>query len=625
MEMMETCESSLKSGTMEQFPFKYPKIFTSVLLHCGTRDIHTIRSVCPSWRQWVTVSTTLWRKMLQQAVRRQKINLDALPPLGQGLLNREEVASYRMEQLLFLAEPLLASLPNSSQSQQQKDQNQSQQHKDHITCASENEANAHSLALRIERAALEESVTANRQTMYLVRRLEGTVGRILGPPNIFLRLKVNHPVVSQIVQEVLGRHLGSILYDKRDRENEELRKAVQRSMFRGQNWAQVEFSPTEADKPKWNARGAKVLDGGAEALEEALRLSLQPEGQDGEANAEEREEEGGKRKLKDEGEGPPSKKRKSNEEGEEGEAGEEEEDVGLQDIYASVRPPVKHNQFPSILELLDIDIPVVEALVKDRSSVESTIIVPDFDSFLHYPSLMTEKEMTLVGKDGDGKVATVRPSSFSSGNADNIVVGAIENPLTIGPPQEVGVWAGQDIRSRWPEFEEQLARLDAAKKAEEERRKAKEEEEARNKEKKEKEVPEVKEVLALGVGTEGAVLAQGSAVLAEPLPSTSASTSSGNTAKGGSSGSLMDQLAARGIVVIQKEVEKDCNNTGQVKVGESQDDEESTDDEEEGEEEEDSGEEDDLEEEEEEGDDEDGGEGEEEEEDYDEEALLIPG
>ena len=88
MEMMETCESSLKSGTMEQFPFKYPKIFISILLHCGTRDIHTIRSsfksqkcwewvrfsecspsfrsVCSSWRQWVTVSTTLWRKMLQQ-------------------------------------------------------------------------------------------------------------------------------------------------------------------------------------------------------------------------------------------------------------------------------------------------------------------------------------------------------------------------------------------------------------------------------------------------------------------------------------------------------------------------------------------------------------------------------
>merc|ERR1719505_440919 len=211
-----------------------------------------------------------------------------------------------------------------------------------------------------------------------------------------------------------------------------------------------------------------------------------------------------------------SKRKPNEEETDEVEEGDEEE---VKDIYTGTRPAVKHPQFPSILELLDIDIPVVEALVKDRSSVESILIVPDFDSFLHYPSLMAEKEMTLVGKDGDGKVATVRPSSFSAGNADNIVVGAIENPLTIGPPQEVGVWAGQDIRRRWPEFEAQLARLDAVKKAEEERRKVKEEEE----EARRREAPEVE-----GVGLEGAALAPGSALLAalEPLPSTSASASS---------------------------------------------------------------------------------------------------
>ena len=112
------------------------------------------------------------------------------------------------------------------------------------------------------------------------------------------------------------------------------------------------------------------------------------------------------------------------------------------------------------------------------------------------------------------------------------------------------------------------------------------------------------------------MLAQGSAVLAEPepLPSTSGS-SGGSTAKAVSSGSLMEQLAARGIVVTQKEVEKDMGQ-----MGESQDDEESTDDD--GEEEEESGEEEDLEEEEER---DEGDEGEEEEEDYDEEALLIPG
>ena len=33
-------------------------------------------------------------------------------------------------------------------------------------------------------------------------------------------------------------------------------------------------------------------------------------------------------------------------------------------------------------------------------------------------------------------------------NFAHLQVGAIENPLTIGAPHEVGVWAGQDIRSR---------------------------------------------------------------------------------------------------------------------------------------------------------------------------------
>ena len=135
-----------------------------------------------------------------------------------------------------------------------------------------------------------------------------------------------------------------------------------------------------------------------------------------------------------------------------------------------------------------------------------------------------------------------------------------------------------------------------------------EEEEARK-----REAPEVKEV-----GLEGAALAPGSALLAapEPLPSTSASSSvSGNTVKAASSssGSLMEQLAARGIVVIQKEV------NSKVEVGSSKDGEEDAEEEEDSDGEEEGEEDEDLDEEEE------GDEAEEEEEDYDEEALLIPG
>ena len=39
-------------------------------------------------------------------------------------------------------------------------------------------------------------------------------------------------------------------------------------------------------------------------------------------------------------------------------------------------------------------------------------------------------------------------------NFPHFQVGAIENPLTIGAPHEVGVWAGQDIRSRCSIYDE---------------------------------------------------------------------------------------------------------------------------------------------------------------------------
>ena len=113
--------------------------------------------------------------------------------------------------------------------------------------------------------------------------------------------------------------------------------------------------------------GCRVLDGGAVELEEALRLSLLPP----EEREEEVEEEGGKRKLEDRGQTPQAKRRRlgNTEEEEEEEDEEEDEEGPVEDVYKPGGEEgwsVKHPQFPSILELLDIDIPVVETLVKDR-------------------------------------------------------------------------------------------------------------------------------------------------------------------------------------------------------------------------------------------------------------------
>ena len=110
-------------------------------------------------------------------------------------------------------------------------------------------------------------------------------------------------------------------------------------------------------------------------LEEALRLSLLP------PEEREEEEEGGKRKLEDRGQTPQAKRRRldNTEEEEEEEEEDEEEDGPVEDVYKPGGEEgwsVKHPQFPSILELLDIDIPVVESLVKDRYRLEVALGVP---------------------------------------------------------------------------------------------------------------------------------------------------------------------------------------------------------------------------------------------------------
>ena len=105
-------------------------------------------------------------------------------------------------------------------------------------------------------------------------------------------------------------------------------------------------------------------------LEEALRLSLLPP-EEREEGVEEEEEEGGKRKLEDRGQTPQAKRRRLDPTEEEEDEEDEEEDEPVEDVYKPGGEEgwtVKHPQFPSILELLDIDIPVVESLVKDRYS-----------------------------------------------------------------------------------------------------------------------------------------------------------------------------------------------------------------------------------------------------------------
>ena len=50
--------------------------------------------------------------------------------------------------------------------------------------------------------------------------------QVLGPPILFLRLKVSHPAVQRILAEHLWKYLKCIVLDKQDTGHEVVRRAV---------------------------------------------------------------------------------------------------------------------------------------------------------------------------------------------------------------------------------------------------------------------------------------------------------------------------------------------------------------------------------------------------------------
>jgi len=315
------------------------------------------------------------------------------------------------------------------------------------------ESSALSLSIKLHRALEENPSMMNQETMGLVKQMEKLVP-VLGPPSIFIRLKVDHPKVAQIVKENLSRYLQCVLVDKKDLEAKEaVRMLVFKSLHRNQ-FAYVDFGHHRHEVEKVDTSDSLVLEG-EDRLEEALRLSMEAGGG----------EQGEKRKRSEDLEDTSSKRIKlDTEEG--GETNddldeENEDDDDLPDIPKSIYAPTEtaSPEFPTILELLCIDQPLVQALLVDKCQVDSSLVVPQFEEFLHHPSLLASDKV-VVGCDSDGSVASVRPDKFcQDGGA---VLGYIETPNSIlsKGPNPLKFWGGKDIRHKWPEFAKQLDRMD---------------------------------------------------------------------------------------------------------------------------------------------------------------------
>jgi len=336
-------------------------------------------------------------------------------------------------------------------------------------------------SIRLHRALNESSPPINQDAMGLVKTLEQVVP-VLGPPAIFVRLKVNHPVVTKIVVENLNRVLSSILVDKRDIEREEVRRCILRNMHRGQNWSYVDFGPQHQFTQRADAvdtSGGLVVEGNR--LEDALRMSLEQSDQGGEVAGN-----GGEKRKRNLDECADNIKRRAKRikvdlddktgardfNNDKGDAEDDDEEDNEDEDYdennkeesKSIYIPeeLTNKEFPTILELLSIDHPVVMELLKNKCQVDASLVVPQFDEFLHHPSLL-ESSQLVVGCDSDGKVAGVRPATFSQGGG--AVLGYIETPNMVMSrySQQVVFWGGRDIRDKWPQFAKQLEKLDLEK------------------------------------------------------------------------------------------------------------------------------------------------------------------
>ena len=70
----------------------------------------------------------------------------------------------------------------------------------------------------------------SQDTMKRVKKLENAIP-VMGPPAIFIRVKVNHPVVKKIIGEMLSSFLGAIILNRQDALKDFVKAFVFRSIM----------------------------------------------------------------------------------------------------------------------------------------------------------------------------------------------------------------------------------------------------------------------------------------------------------------------------------------------------------------------------------------------------------
>jgi len=216
-----------------ELPLTHPIPFSIILLHCSPLEILSCRAACSTWKSWFSSCSSIWSKKLVKML--------------EGHCETRFLNIYRVRKLL-----------------EQGDQ--------------ESEADCLKMCMKLNRINQESEILVSKDTMARVKKLEKEIP-VMGPPAIFVRLKVNHPTIKKIIGEMLSRYLTCIILDKQDAVKDFVKMLVLRSMYGqdgAQNWVYVDnLRPkTKDEEDSVNELEGVVLDG-PDKLEEALKLSLQ--------------------------------------------------------------------------------------------------------------------------------------------------------------------------------------------------------------------------------------------------------------------------------------------------------------------------------------------------------------
>ena len=327
-----------------------------------TATILNCRVVCMDWRDWFSVSKTLWSRVLPKAVTRvfsRRVRAEV-----------DQVWDIRLDLLLEMVDE----------------------------CWTENQEM--SMSIRIERASkqqlwrefeVSELVSFHllmlcllQDTLKVVSQLHQAFSReimsspCVGPVSIFLRCKVAHPAVLRVMGETLARHINCVIIDEKDKEASVVRQCLLRAMiscqqaprwvFKDFDLGWLEAEEDEDDVPEFNEE--QDLVGNEEVVAPAkfglLRfvssifsfvsglfshvfgLSITKE---------------------------------DNQEIEDNDEDVQEEELG--GLYFTA-PRSTHPLFPTVLELLDCDSPWLKKFLVDKTGIDKILVVPKFEEATEY-------------------------------------------------------------------------------------------------------------------------------------------------------------------------------------------------------------------------------------------------